>query len=71
MGVRGRRYKYRRCGSFGEGDKLCKKVVEVQSKNDRVITVVMALEEELVRIMCVWFVKWQKRRKERAFLWTH
>ena len=38
---------------------LCKMVVEVQKKSNRVMTVVIALEEELVRIMCVCSTKWQ------------
>ena len=33
---------------------LCEKVVEVQRKSDRVMTVVMALEEEVVRIICAY-----------------
>ena len=43
------------------------KVVEVQRKSDRVMTVVMALEEVL-RIMCVSSTKWQNGCRERAFL---
>ena len=39
-------------------EELCE-VVEVRRKSDRVMTVVMALEEEVVRIMCVWSAKWQ------------
>ena len=35
-------------------EELCEKVVEVRRKSDRVITVVMALEEEVVRIICVY-----------------
>ena len=31
----------------------CEKVVEVRRKSDRVMTVVMAFEEEVVRIICV------------------
>ena len=32
-------------------EELCEKVVEVQRKSDRVMTVMMALEEEVVRII--------------------
>ena len=35
-------------------EELCEKVVEVQRKSDRVMTVMMALEEEVVRIICVY-----------------
>ena len=35
-------------------EKQCEKVVEMQRKSDRVMTVVMALEEEVVRIICVY-----------------
>ena len=35
-------------------EELCEKVVEVRRKSDRVMTVVMALEEEVVRIICVY-----------------
>ena len=34
-------------------ERLCEKVVEVQRKSDRVMTVVMVLEEEVVRIINV------------------
>ena len=62
MGVKGRRYKLWWSGnSDGTGDvgvlvkeELCEKVVEVPSKSDRVMMVVMALEEEVVRITCVY-----------------
>ena len=33
---------------------LCQKVVELRRKNDRVMTVVMSLEEEVIRIRCVY-----------------
>ena len=60
-GVKGRRYKLWWSGnSDGTGgvgvlvkEELCEKVVEVRRKSDRVMTVVMALEEEVVRIICV------------------
>ena len=35
-------------------EELCEKVVEVRRKSNRVMTVVMALEEEVVRIICVY-----------------
>ena len=35
-------------------EELCEKVVEVRRKSGRVMTVVMALEEEVVRIICVY-----------------
>ena len=35
-------------------EELCEKVVEVRRKSDRVMTVVMALEEEGVRVICVY-----------------
>ena len=34
-------------------EELCEKVVEVRRRSDRLMTVVMALEEEVVRIICV------------------
>ena len=48
-------------------EELCEKVVEVRRKSNRVTTVVLALEEEVVRIMCVWSAKWQNRCRERMF----
>ena len=62
MGVKGRRYKSwwsgNSAGTGGVGvlvkEELCEKVVEVRRKSDRVMTVVMALEEEVVRIICVY-----------------
>ena len=62
MGVKRRRYKLWGSGnSDGTGgvgvlvkEELCEKVVEVQRKSDRVMTVVMALEEKVVRIICVY-----------------
>ena len=35
-------------------EELCEKVVEVRRKSNRVMTVVTALEEEVVRIICVY-----------------
>ena len=35
-------------------EELCEKVVEVRRKSDRVMTIVMAFEEEVVRIVCVY-----------------
>ena len=35
-------------------EELCEKVVEVRRRSDRVMTVVMVLEEELLRIICVY-----------------
>ena len=76
MGMKGRRYILWWSGnSDGMGDvrvlvkeELCEKVVEVRRKSDRVMTVVMTLEEEVVRIMCVWSAKWQNKCREKAFL---
>ena len=34
-------------------EELCEKVVKVRRKSDRVMTVVMAVEEEVVRVICV------------------
>ena len=76
MGVNGRRYKLWWSGnSDGTGgvgvlvkEALCEKVVVVQRKSDREMMVVMALEEEVVRIICVWSTKWQNGYRERAFL---
>ena len=76
MGVKGRRYKLWWSGN-GDGtggvgvlvkEELCEKVVEVQKKSDRVMTVVIALEEKVVRIMFLWSAKWQNGCRERAFL---
>ena len=72
MGVKGRRYKLWWSGnSDGTGgvrvlvkEELCEKVVEVRRKSD----IVMTLEEEVVRIMCVWSANWQNECRERAFL---
>ena len=62
MGVKGRRYKLWWSGnSDGTGgvgvlvkEELCEKLVEVRRKSDRVMTVVLAFEEEVVRIICVY-----------------
>ena len=35
-------------------EELCEKVVEVRRRCDRVMTVVMVLEEEVLRIICVY-----------------
>ena len=61
MGMKGRRYKLWWSGnSDGTGyvrvlvkEELSEKIVEVRRKSDRVMTVVMAFEEE-VRIICVY-----------------
>ena len=51
-------WKYCSDGTGGVGvlvkEELCEKVVEVGRKSDRVMMVVMALEEEVVRIICVY-----------------
>ena len=62
MGVKGGRYKLWLSGNSddmrGVGvlvkEELCEKVVEVRRKSDRVRTVVMTLEEEVLRIKCVY-----------------
>ena len=64
MGVKDRRYKLWWSGnSDGTGDEgvlvreeVCKKVVVVRRKSDRVMTVVMALEEEMVKTICVTYM---------------
>ena len=60
MDVKGRRYKLWWSGNSGMGgvgvlvsEELCE-VVEVRRKSDRVMAVVMALEEEVVRTTCVY-----------------
>ena len=60
MGVKGRRYKLWWSGySDGMGGvgvlvkELCEKVVEVRRKSDRVMTVVMTLKVEVVKIICM------------------
>ena len=79
MGVKGRRYRLWWSGNSDSmggvvvlvKEELCEKLVEVRKKSDRVMTVVMALEEEVVRIicfLCVWPTKWQNECRERAFL---
>ena len=61
VGVKGRRYKLWWSGNSdvtrGVGvlvKELCEKAVEVRRKSDRVMTVVMAFEEEVVRIICLY-----------------
>ena len=62
VGVKGRRYKLWWSGNSdgmeGVGvlvkEDLCEKLVEVRRKSDRVMTVVLAFEEEVVRIICVY-----------------
>ena len=78
MSVNGKRYKLWWSGNSdctrGAGvlvkEVLCEKVMGVRRNSDSVMTVVMALEEEVhvVRIMCVWSLKWQNVWRERAFL---
>ena len=75
LGVKGRRYKWWCGNSDGTGgvavlvkEELCEKVVEVRRRSQRVMTVVMVLEEEVLRIMCVWSTDWQNGCRERAFL---
>ncbi|XP_015768733.1 PREDICTED: craniofacial development protein 2-like [Acropora digitifera] len=62
LGMKGRRYKLQWSGnSDGTGgvgvlvkEELWEKVVEVRRRSERVITVVMVLEEEVLRIICVY-----------------
>ena len=62
LGVKGKRYKLWWSGnSDGRGgvrvlvkEELCEKVVEVRRRSDRVKTVLMVLEEEVLRIICVY-----------------
>ena len=77
IGVKGRRYKLWWSGDSdtrGVGvlvkEELCEKVVEVRRRSDRVMTVVMALEEEGERELyeCIWSAKWQNGCRERVFL---
>ena len=52
MSVKGRKYKLWGCGvGILVKEELYEKVVEVRKKSDRVMTVVMALEEEMVKII--------------------
>ena len=74
MGVKGRRYKLWSGNSDdteGVGvlveEELCEKVVDVRRRSDRVMTVVMVLDEEVVRTICVWSAKWQDGCREKAF----
>ena len=61
LGLKGRRYKLWWSGnSDATGyvgvlvkEELCEKVVELQRRSDRVMTVVMVHEEEVFRIICV------------------
>mgnify|MGYP001799709580 CR=1 FL=1 len=46
-------------------EKLCEKVVDGQKKSYRVMTVLMALEEEVVRIMCVCMVRKVAKQVQR------
>ena len=76
ISVKGRRYKLWWSGnSDGMGgvrvlvkEEMCEMVVEMPSKSDRVMTLVMALEEEVVRNMCVWSAKRKNGCREKAFL---
>ena len=60
LGVKGRRYKLwwmgNEDGTGGVGimvkEEICDKVIEVRRRSDRVMTVVLAFEEELVRVIC-------------------
>ena len=62
LGVRGRRYKLWLSGnSDGTGgvgvlvtEEVCEKVVEVRRRSDRMLMVVIVLEEEVLRIICVY-----------------
>ena len=75
LGMKGRRYKLWWSGNSddtgGVGvlvkEELCEKVVEVRMRSDRVMTIVMVLEEEVLRIICVWSTEWQNNCRERAF----
>ena len=49
-------------------EELNEKVVEEQTRSERVMTVVMVLEEEVLRTICVWSTEWQNGCRERAFL---
>ena len=60
--MKGRRYKLWWSGNSdstgGVGvlvkEELCEKVVEVRRSSDRVMTVVMVLQEEVLRIICLY-----------------
>ena len=62
MGVTGRRYKFWWSGNKEETEgvgimvkkELCEKVVEVRRKSDRVMTLVLAFEGKLVRLICAY-----------------
>ena len=76
LGVKDRRYKlWWSVNSDGIGgvgvlvkEELCEKLVEVRRRSDRVMTVMMVLEEEVLRTICVWSAEWQNGCRERAFL---
>ena len=79
MGVKGKRYKLwwsgNSDGTEGVGvlvkEELCGKVVEVRRKSDRVMTEVMALEEEVVRIICVYGPQSGKTGAEKERFYDH
>ena len=52
-------------------EELCEKVVEVRRKSNRVMTVVMALEEEVVRIMCVYAPQSGRTGAEKKCFYDH
>ena len=62
VGCRDRRYKLRWSGNNNRiggieilvKEELCEKVVEVRRKSDRVMAMVMAFEEEVIRVICAY-----------------
>ena len=46
---------------------LCEKVVEVRRRSDKVMTVVMVLEKEVLRIVCVYGPQSGRTAAEKAF----
>lgn len=73
MGVEGRKYKLwwkgNNDGVGGVGvlvkEELCEKVVEVRRRNDRVMTIVMVFEEEVVRLICGYAPQSGRTREEK------
>ena len=70
MGVKGKRYKLWWSGNVkGVGvmvkEELCEKVVEVRRKSDKVMTLVLAFEGEVVRVICGYEPQSGRERAEK------
>ena len=46
-------------------EELCKKVVEVQRKRDRVMAMVLACEEEVIRVLCAYVLQVGRSKYEK------